>query len=114
MGARETGRTVRAEIRAIVDDAKLRGKPITSEIIWGLLARAVPELSCKNVLAMMVRAQQVRRFDNTAGGKSGFYEPGPVAVNEGRAIERCSMIMGFREHARLMAARKAAREWAGG
>lgn len=103
-------KTIRAEIRGIVDDAKARGRPITSNIIWGLLAREVPEDSCKNLLSMMVRAHQVVRVKQ-GDGQPSSYEPGPVPVRDHGSRERFSMMMGNREHGRLEKARDQARKW---
>lgn len=108
--------TIRSEIRQIVDEAKRAGKPITSQIIWGLLTREVPEDSFVNLLSMMVRAEQLVKLPGPGVGKGspGYYEPGPKPLVEKRgAIERFGKSMGFMAHRRLEDAKAAAMEWAG-
>lgn len=107
---------IRSEIRRIVDEAKRAGRPITSQIIWGLIERDVPEDSFANILSSMCGRKQVVRIAGDAkghhGGAPGFYEPGPVAVPATRSQDRISKSMGFQALARLRAARAAARAWA--
>lgn len=105
---------IRLEIRQIVDNAKRAGKPITAQIIWGLLTREVPEDSFNNILSMMCRAEQLIRVpgDRQAKWNPHFYEPGPKPITDKRSVDRFSMIMGNMQHKRLLEARAAARRWA--
>lgn len=104
---------IRIEIRQIVDNAKRAGKPVTAQIIWGLLTRDVPEDSFNNILSMMCRAQQLVKVpgDGQAKWNPHFYEPGPKPITDKRAVDRFSMIMGNMQHKRLLNARAAARKW---
>lgn len=101
--------TIRAEIHELVTAAKTAGKPITANIIWGSLSQDVCEAACINLLSLMVREGQVIRVagDGTGKGNPGTYEPGPNPIRNAR--ESMSSFMGFREHGRLMDARKGAR-----
>lgn len=108
-------RTIRAEARAIVDEAKLAGKPITARIIWGLMSREVPEDSFVNLLSSMCGSHQLVRVEappELASNGASCYEPGPVVVTDGGgARDGLSRLMGNMEHRRLEKARAAARKW---
>lgn len=109
--------TTRQEVRAIVDEAKRAGKPITANIIWGLISREMPYQNVLTLLSLMVRANQLNLTPGVATGAmgkpAGTYEPGakPVTSERGAQQEYYPRMMGFREHARLVEARKDAREW---
>lgn len=101
--------TIRAEIRAVVDEAKRVGRPVTDEIVWGLLEREVPEDSFRSTLWSMVGRHQITKVD-LPDGRTGF-EPGPVGVKDAKRRERHTRAMGFMAHKRLVEARAAARKW---
>lgn len=103
--------SLRTEIRAILEQAKLAGKPIEAQVIWGLLSFDASRDALANLLSLMVRDKQVVRTPGTGTGPGnpGTYEPGPVPV--GNTRDSVSSFMGFREHSRLVDARKAARAW---
>lgn len=97
---------VRTEIRAIVDEAKRAGKPITARIIWGLLSRDIPERSFTATLSFMVRDRQLVL-------ERHCYTPGPEPVTETRARPTLGFgLLGNMAMKRLVSARKEARRWA--
>jgi hypothetical protein len=118
--AKDSFNTVRADIRALVDQAQRAKRPITSQIIWGLLSREIPEDSFTALLSSMCGSHQLTKVEPPAalepkrGAKAWCYEPGPVDVVDGRRRERVSMSMGNMAHRRFVEAKAAARRWANG
>jgi hypothetical protein len=89
-------KTIRAEIRHIVDEAFAARKPITADVIWGLLSRDVPEDSFKAVLNSMIASHQLTRIAGDKGkGTPGSYEPGPVEVRDAERTRQAQQGDGF-------------------
>lgn len=108
--------SVRTEIRQFVDAAKAARLPIDSQIIWGSLARDVPEHAFKSILSLMTRAGELTakagapaRSPDGRGRPPCYYEPGRALKPDRGTHESWPRLIGNMEHARLVEARKAAR-----
>jgi hypothetical protein len=102
--------TLAQEIRQIVEAAQQAGKPISYQIIWGLLSTDVPETTLSPELTRYCR----NGWLTSQRGEQGLlvYLPGPTAIpetNKGR--ERGFGMMGYMQLRRLEDARKAAKAW---
>lgn len=108
-------KTLRAEIRAIVDEAHRAGKPIGSHVIWGLVTRELPESRIAAEINVMVKCSQLVSVIPPEGycadSRIRVYEPGPVAVVESGRARQGDQFMGNMEHMRLIEAREVARKW---
>ena len=111
-----TPMSIRAEVRAIVDEAKRIGRPITAEIIWGLLSREMGSASFRPLLSTMVHDRELMLMPQQwrpgmRGRAPGMYEPGPAPVVQLAPLRPQHRGLSNRQHGRLTEARAAALAW---
>lgn len=111
-------KSIRQEIRDIVDRAHREGRPIHTMTIWGSLTRDIAHADFVQFVRGMAQAQQLVAVDKPArfawkqkGRPPIFYAPGPNKPTGRKGDEAVPALMGFREYGRIMEARKAARTY---
>lgn len=107
--------SIRAEIREVIDRGERLGVPLTSELLWGSIAREVPKRSFLSEVSQLVtrnEALMARPPEGVFDRQCFVYKPGPVPVPQNDSRPQAHRSMGFMERRRLMDARaKARRVW---
>ncbi len=107
---RAVSKSLREEIREIVDEAQRAGRSITATLIWGLVSHDVPDSRVTAELSVMVKARQLDKVPAAGVGGKVCFVPGPQPVKS-RGREQRGFFMGAMMHKRLLGARAAARKW---